>query len=142
LFEVQQSSDLTYRLYAWGRVDPKTGKPRELHVDKALATADFSGGPCRPESSTDEGHGRVRRAPLVECDFFTLGRWETHRPFQAGAVGRCRIVVGTSGRATIRHARAEYLIGVGDVWLLPAEVGACECVPHGDVTILECELPQ
>src|SRR5262245_43683451 len=60
LFEVQQSSDLTYRLYDWGRVDPKTGNSRELHVEKGLASADFSAGPCRPESVTDEGHGRVR----------------------------------------------------------------------------------
>jgi mannose-6-phosphate isomerase len=142
LFEVQQSSDLTYRMYDWGRVDPKTGKPRELHVEKALASVDFSAGPCRPETLTDEGHGRVRRAPLVECPYFTLGRWEANRPFRAGTVGRCRVLVGTGGRATIRHAGAEYLIGVGDVWLLPAEVGTCECVPHGEVTILECGLPE
>jgi len=141
LFELQQSSDLTYRLYDWGRVDPKTGKPRELHVEKALASVDFSAGPCRPESLTDEGHGRVHRARLVECPYFTLGRWEANRPFTAGAAGRCRVLVGTDGRAMIRHAGAEYLIGVGDVWLLPAEIGTCECVPHGEVTILECGLP-
>jgi mannose-6-phosphate isomerase len=143
LFEVQQASDVTYRLYDWGRVDPKTGKPRELHLEKALASADFSAGPCRPESVTDEAHGRVRRAPLVDqCAYFSLGRWEANRPFRAGAAGRCRVLVGTGGRATIRHAGAEYLIGVGDVWLLPAEVGTCECVPHGEVTILECGLPE
>jgi mannose-6-phosphate isomerase len=142
LFEAQQNSDLTYRLYDWGRVDPKTGKSRELHVQKALACVDFSAGPCRPESVTDEGHGRVRRAPLVECEYFTLGRWETERPFRAGATGRCRVLIGTGGQATIRQGGAEYPLGVGDVWLLPAEVGACECVPHGPVTILECGLPE
>lgn len=141
LFEIQQTSDLTYRLYDWGRVDPKTGRERELHVDKGLASVDFSGGPCRPESVTDEGHGRVRRAPLVECQYFTLGRWETDRPFRAGSPGRCRVLVGTEGRATLRHAGAEYPIGFGDVLLLPAEVGTCECVPHGAVAILECGLP-
>jgi len=142
LFEVQQASDLTYRLYDWGRVDPKTGKPRELHVEKAMASVDFSVGPCRPESLTDEGHGRVRPARLVECDYFTLRRWVANRRFWAGTAGRCRVLVGTNGRATLRHAGAEYLLGVGDVWLIPAEVGACECVPHGEVTILECELPE
>lgn len=142
LFEVQQNSDLTYRLYDWGRVDPKTGRGRELHVEKGLACVDFSGGPCRPESVTDEGHGRVRRAPLVECEYFTLGRWESSRPFRAGAPGQCRVLVGTDGRATIRHKGVEYPIGLGDVWLLPAEVGPCECVPHGPVTILECGLPE
>jgi mannose-6-phosphate isomerase len=140
LFEVQQTSDLTYRLYDWGRVDPKTGRGRELHVEKGLASVDFSGGPCRPESVTDEGHGRVRRAPLVECEYFTLGRWESSRPFRAGAAGQCRVLVGTDGHATIRHNGAEYPIGFGDVWLLPDAVGMCECIPHGPVTILECGL--
>ena len=141
LFEIQQASDLTYRLYDWGRVDPRTGRERELHVEKGLAAADFSAGPCRPESVTDEGHGRIRRAPLVDCQYFTLGRWETARPFRAGAPGQCRVLVGIGGRAIIRHASAEYLLDFGDVWLLPAEVGACECIPHGPVTVLECGLP-
>jgi mannose-6-phosphate isomerase len=141
LFEIQQTSDLTYRLYDWGRVDPKTGRERELHVEKGLAAVDFSAGPCRPESVTDEGHGRIRRAPLVECQHFTLGRWETARPFRAGAPGECRVLVGIGGRAMIHHAGAEHLIGFGDVWLLPAEVGSCECVPRGQATILECGLP-
>jgi mannose-6-phosphate isomerase len=41
LYEVQQSSDTTYRLYDWRRVDAD-GKPRELHVEKSLATIDYS----------------------------------------------------------------------------------------------------
>ena len=41
LYEVQQSSDTTFRLYDWGRVG-KDGKPRELHVDKALQAIDYT----------------------------------------------------------------------------------------------------
>ena len=41
LYEVQQSSDTTFRLYDWGRVDAD-GKPRELHVEKALKAIDYS----------------------------------------------------------------------------------------------------
>ena len=41
VFEVQQNSDTTFRLYDWGHVDPKTGRPRELEVDKALACIDL-----------------------------------------------------------------------------------------------------
>jgi mannose-6-phosphate isomerase len=44
LLEVQQSSDITYRVYDWDRVDEK-GKKRELHVDKALQVIDFSARP-------------------------------------------------------------------------------------------------
>jgi mannose-6-phosphate isomerase len=142
LFEVQQTSDITYRLYDWGRIDPKTGRGRELHIEKGLACVDFSLGPCRPTCPTDEGHGRVRPARLVECNYFNLSRWDTDKPFKAGAAGRCRVLVGVSGRATLRHAGRDYAIGAGDVWLLPAEVGSCECTPSGTAVILECGLPQ
>lgn len=142
LFEIQQTSDVTYRLYDWGRVDPKTGKGRELHVEKGLASVDYTIGPCRPTYPTDETHGRIRPARLVECDHFSLARWDTDRLFTAGAAGKCRVLVGVVGRAAIRHGGQEYPIGVGDVWLLPAEVGACECVPMGGTVILECGLSQ
>ncbi|HKB05906.1 MAG TPA: type I phosphomannose isomerase catalytic subunit [Gemmataceae bacterium] len=141
LFEVQQTSDLTYRLHDWGRTDPKTGKPRELHVDKGLACVDFNLGPCRPFRPTTEFRGPARLVPLAECDYFTLGRWDTGQPFWAGATGACRILVGMAGRACLKHGGAEYPITIGSVWLLPAEVGACEVVPHGPAVILECGLP-
>ena len=51
VFEVQENSDVTFRLYDWDRTDPKTGKPRELQVDEALACIDFKQvdiGPVKP----------------------------------------------------------------------------------------------
>jgi mannose-6-phosphate isomerase len=141
LFEIQQTSDITYRLYDWGRTDPKTGKRRELHIEKALASINYSAGPCRPVYPTSEEHGRIRLTPLVECEHFTLGRWESSRPFRAGLPNQCRVLVGISGRATLTHAGVDYPISLGDVLLLPAEVGMCECVPHGAAVILECGLP-
>ena len=140
VFEVQQTSDITYRLYDWGRVDPKTGNARELHIEKGLACVNYSQGPCRPISLTEESHGRVRLAPLVECAYFTMGRWDATSPFRVGEEGQCRAIVGVEGRATFQHAGKEYGIGIGDVWLLPAEVGACEVTPQGPVVILECGL--
>jgi mannose-6-phosphate isomerase len=140
LFEIQQTSDITYRLYDWGRVDPNTGRGRELHVDKGLACVNYLAGPCRPVYPTSEGHGRVRLGPLVDCEYFFVGRWESDRPFRAGIMGHCRVLVGIGGRAVLRHAGQDYRIGVGDVWLLPAEVGAVDCIPNGTVMLLECGL--
>src|SRR5205085_7462473 len=87
LFEVQQTSDLTYRLYDWGRTDPKTGNPRELHLEKGLACVDYGHGPCRPARPTVEVRGRARRVPLAEGRYFTLGRGGTGRPFPPRAAG-------------------------------------------------------
>jgi len=47
VFEIQQNSDVTFRLYDWGHIDAKTGKPRALQVDKAMACIDFAEGPVR-----------------------------------------------------------------------------------------------
>jgi len=41
VFEIQQNSDVTFRLYDWNHVDAKTGKPRPLQVDQALASIDL-----------------------------------------------------------------------------------------------------
>ena len=48
VFEVQENSDVTFRLYDWDRVDPKTGKPRPLQVEQALACIDFAQGAVGP----------------------------------------------------------------------------------------------
>jgi mannose-6-phosphate isomerase len=43
VFEVQQNSDTTFRLYDWGHIDPETNEPRALQVDEALACIEFGG---------------------------------------------------------------------------------------------------
>jgi len=141
LFEVQQTSDLTYRLYDWGRTDPKTGKPRELHLEKGLTCVDYGQGPCRPARPTVEGRGRAKLSPLAECRYFALGKWDTARPFAAGAAGECRVLAGIDGRAVLRHRGAEYPLGPGDVWLLPAATGPVDVIPDGPTIILECGIP-
>ena len=60
LFEVQQNSALTYRLYDWGKVG-MDGKPRELHVEKALKVIDFK-----------KFEPKLFKRPLLgECEYFS-----------------------------------------------------------------------
>ena len=141
LFEVQQTSDVTYRLYDWDRVDAKTGRPRELHVDDGLACADFATGPCRPVGPRVEQRPGGRREALVACPHFTLGRHFGRAPFRVGAPGECTAVVCVGGGGTLEANGVRYPVATGDVLLLPAELGDCTCVPNGDVTLLECGLP-
>ena len=64
VFEVQQNSDVTFRLYDWDHVDAKTGQPRALQVDQALACIDFAQGavgPVVPVVEDDEA-GAARAA--------------------------------------------------------------------------------
>ena len=50
--------------------------------------------------------------------------------------------VGVRGSAQVRNGERNYPVKQGDVLLLPAEVGACQCIPDGDATVLECGVPE
>lgn len=130
LFEVQQTSDITYRLYDWERVDAKTGKPRELHVEHGLACTNFARGPVNPATPVRDGE----RDRLVQCGYFSLHRTTSERRFTVGKAGECRVVVCIHGGGTIGGERVE----AGDVLLLPAALGEVSAVPNGTMRVLEC----
>jgi len=143
LFEVQQTSDITYRLYDWDRVDANTGLPRELHIADGLAVANFASGPCRPvEPSIIEEPG-LRRERLVDCRYFTLDRISGNQRFAVGAPGQCRmvLVLEASGPCALEWNENAESLGIGDVLLIPAEVGQCIIAPTTTTTVLECGLP-
>ncbi len=143
LFEVQQTSDITYRLYDWDRIDAKTKQPRQLHVEEGLACADFRRGPCHPVRPTVAVAAGVRREGLVACPYFTLERMTAHVPFRVGAANRCRAVVCVKGSGELESRGQRFAFGTGDVFLLPAEVGVCLAHPDRcEVTLLECGLAE
>ncbi|AWM40931.1 putative mannose-6-phosphate isomerase GmuF [Gemmata obscuriglobus] len=141
LFEVQQTSDITYRLYDWDRVDAKTKQPRQLHIDEGLGCADFGRGPCHPVRPSAAADGAARRETLVSCEYFTLERRTGAAPFRAGAADACRAVVCVGGSGALEWGGNSYPLRTGDVYLLPAEVGAVTAVPATQLTLLECGLP-
>ncbi len=134
LFEIQQSSDITYRLFDWNRIDPKTGQPRELHVEKGLACVDDTLGPCRPTAR----QAKTPRESLIASEYFSLARWHTDRPFRVGQSNECRAVVGLEGHAALTWDGQHFAVRPGDVWLIPAEAGECAVIPAENVTLLEC----
>ncbi len=131
LFELQQTSDLTYRLYDWDRIDANTGKPRELHLERGLECSNFHAGPCdpvEPDWDSDE-----EAEYLVSCGYFELSRISKSVPFTLGFEGVCTAVAVVSGRGTL----AGEPIQTGDVLLLPSVLGAADVIPEGELTILE-----
>lgn len=83
VYEVQQNSDITYRLYDWDRIDENTGKGRELHIDKGLDVIDF-GAKAEMIKALDQP---VQE--LIDNEYFTLtrvhvnGRWQDFDDRQA-----------------------------------------------------------
>ena len=82
VFEVQENSDVTFRLYDWDRVDPKTGKPRPLQVEQAIACIDFEQVAIGPVTPVVEEEAPVRRERLFHCEHFsrvaTRGTFAVH----------------------------------------------------------------
>jgi len=72
VFEVQENSDVTFRLYDWNHVDAKTGKPRALQVDQALACIDFTQAEQNHRICNRDDNS-VQRERIFQCDIFTYG---------------------------------------------------------------------
>ena len=141
MFEVQQNSDVTFRLYDWNHIDKKTGKPRSLQVDQALACIDFKQGATKPVVPVVEEITPVSNEMLFHCNHFQLWRLQGQLPFTVGEMCLPRVLVCTDGNGQIEYDGAIYIIGKGDVFLLPAVVGVCTFKPRNEVTLLEIALP-
>jgi len=142
VFEVQENSDVTFRLYDWDHIDPETGQRRPLQVDQALACIDFAQVEIGPVPSVVEEMTPVLRERLFLCDHFGVWRIRGEALFTVGVKEIPRVVVCIAGEGSLEYGDADYAFGKGDVILLPAIVGACSCRPHGPVSLLEISLPE
>lgn len=142
VFEIQQNSDVTFRLYDWNHIDARTGHPRELQIDKALECIDFKQGIIGPVIPQLEKEMPAKREMLFKCENFGLWRVEADSMFIVGVAETPRIFVCLNGEGQVEHEGKSYPIGKGDVMLLPAVVGACFCKPKGDISLLEISLPE
>jgi mannose-6-phosphate isomerase len=113
LCEIQQHSDVTYRLYDYGR-------PRELHLDHGVAVSHLGSHRARAGAS-----GEL----LVSCPYFTTSRWEVRgsRTHFSKAHELLIVIEGTG------HVNDE-LTRAGEVWHIPA--GAQQVSLRGDFTLL------
>ena len=141
VFEVQENSDVTFRLYDWDHIDAKTGQPRPLQVEQAVACIDFAQGAIAPVVPVVEEVKPVLRERVFLCEHFGLWRLRGESPFMVGAAGTPRVLVCLTGDGQLEHDGDTYAVGKGDVLLLPAVVGACAFWPRNAVSLLELALP-
>ncbi len=142
VFEVQENSDVTFRLYDWGRVDEKTGKPRDLQVKEAIACIDFDKTAIQPVIPEIKTKQPVLRENLIENEHFALCRFTGEYAFMVGKEATPRVLVCVEGSGDLESNNDFYSFTKGEVMLLPASVGSCPFVPKGNVVILELSLPE
>jgi mannose-6-phosphate isomerase len=145
VFEIQENSDVTFRLYDWQHVDAATGEPRPLQVEQAFAsinfTDDFTEGSPGLVAPVLESVTHVRRERLFDCDRFRLWRLSGQSPFTVGAEGAPRVLLCINGTGQIVQGGVTHAVRKGDVFILPAEAGVCAFQPRGGVTLLEISIP-
>jgi len=146
VFEVQENSDTTFRLYDWNHVDPKTHKPRDLQVEEALQSVNFDQGvirPVRPKpvKPTAEEAQPERREQVFDNAHFRLDRITGDQPFAVGAENEPRILVCAAGKGAVEHGGGRHGLKRGGVMLLPASIGVCRFRPDGEATVLDIAIP-
>lgn len=135
--EVQQSSDVTYRLFDWNRVGAD-GRPRTLHIEEAFAAIDFDHGPRLPQTPQRSDRPHVER--LVECDKFVLDRWTIASQQTVGGDDRCHLLAVIEGTVSIAGDHNERPLRRGETVLLPAAL-ASELKPLTNAVLLDAFLP-
>jgi mannose-6-phosphate isomerase len=140
VFELQENSDTTYRLYDWEHTDPATGMPRPLQVNQALAAAVFPQSPVKPlRALGSEGHDF--RQQILTCDHFEVWRVQSSKQYSVGSSRTPHVLVCISGSGCLFHGDIRYPFCKGDVVLLPPALGVCACIAKGAV-VLDISVPE
>ncbi len=136
--EIQQSSDTTFRLFDWNRLDAE-GRPRSLHIQQALDVIDFDRGVVEPQQPTKTSHPTCSR--LVDCDKFILDRHQIEGPVLVGGDNRCHLLLVVAGELTIDGDPSGRPLRPGMTAMLPAAIGQTLLTPTADAVLLDAYLP-
>jgi mannose-6-phosphate isomerase len=142
VFEIQENSDVTFRLYDWGHIDPKTHQPRPLQVEQAMASICFgksSGGLVTP---VVEARTPICRERIFDDKHFFLRRLRGQTPFFVGTLDAPRVLVCVAGAGHLDYGAETCALAKGEVWLVPAAVGICVVRPSEPITLFEIAIPR
>ena len=114
--EIQENSDITYRIYDYGRRD-KNGNTRELHTDKALKVTKLKGlsdsGKLKGREYWDNGN-KIKK--IISCDYFGVNVIDVKEEISIETTDNSRIIFFISGNGKIENEDFK----AGDTFLIPA----------------------
>jgi mannose-6-phosphate isomerase len=136
--EIQQTSDITYRIYDFDRVDAE-GNKRELHVEEALDAIDYK---YYGQYKTEYQDVMNSRNQLEECSYFVTNKLLLDQAFDASlSVDSFRIYLCLDGAAEFVTTQGNMLINKGEVVLIPAEIEQVNIEPKSNAKLLETYVP-
>jgi mannose-6-phosphate isomerase len=139
IFEIQQNSDTTYRVFDWNRTG-LDGKPRELHIAQSLASIDFNDFEPKLVETKFITDGQVQKRVLVEDPLFSVETWKLN----SGArgllkPGKLQIVAVTKGEIEIQGGSATVNLSAGQFSLIPSILDRTEITAKSDAALLRIE---
>jgi mannose-6-phosphate isomerase len=141
LCEIQQLSDITYRVHDYNRRDAH-GKPRELHIEKALAVTKFGDNfpgkivPVRVESPA------VTKTYFAACRYFATEKWEFSSTLRSTtSPDHFELIIILDGAGGIVVAGEKLPYARAHVWLVPAALGSFELQPSSPTSLLRTYVP-
>ena len=139
--EIQEYSDLTYRVYDYGRVD-SAGKPRALHIEKALAIARFGDGYSGKVAPLALHSPDGKKYLLAACEYFATERWDCQKTtFIESDPQQFQLLVILDGAGTLHDTEASYPFRAGECWFLPANLDTILFQPAGPTALLRVIVP-
>jgi mannose-6-phosphate isomerase len=141
LCEIQQHSDVTYRVFDYNRVDANR-KSRPLHIRQSLEVMHFgeqSGGLAEPIRIT---RGPVEETFYAACRHFATERWEFRERIAAvTSPEHFELLIFLAGTGRVEFAGGSERFGQAEVWMLPAALGAYQFLPDSPTTLLRAYVP-
>ena len=139
IFEIQQNSDTTYRVFDWNRVG-LDGKPRELHVAQSLASIDFNDFEPKLVETKFVADGKIQKRPLVNDPLFNVETWKLN----SGASGllkpkKLQIIAVTAGEIEIKSGSTAVKLSAGQFSLIPASLEQTEILAKSDAALMRVE---
>jgi mannose-6-phosphate isomerase len=135
LAEIQQTSDVTYRIYDFDRVDDK-GQLRELHTEESVDALDYK---SYSQYKTSYQEHLNETSPLVNCQYFTTNLLSFDKPLQKDYKDKKSFVIYIcfAGKASLETKEGEFEIKMGDSYLIPYSTKEIQIKPIGLTKILE-----
>ena len=141
--EIQESSDVTYRLYDWNRTGAD-GKPRPLHIEAGLEAVTQFGpvAPVQSQPATARSSGAAAATRrLATCDYFLFDEVRPDGDWAVGGDDTCHFLAVLSGELSLDPNWQLPPLTTGMCMLLPASIGQQTLAATAATTLLHIQLP-
>jgi mannose-6-phosphate isomerase len=139
IFEIQQNSDTTYRVFDWNRVG-LDGKPRELHIAQSLASIDFGDFEPSLVDRKFSGDDKIKMRLLVRNPLFNIEAVEMKTGTSLNLKPcKLQIVATVRGKLEVRSGSNSVDLSAGHFCLVPACLERTELMAKSEVTALRVE---